>query len=460
MTGDRPDGGNGLERRLVDSLHGHLDTVTASTDLTAAAVSQARRLRRNRAILTGVGAVVAALAVASPFALGGLRDDGTLIDPGPARTASSATSSATSPATTPATSSGPSTATTTRGSGTTAPPTATASRTTAPPTPAPTYDADSAPLATARPSLAGSSGSPDVSHVHGTTVRDLTRDREVTLAVAPGSQLGSDISLFADGAVLGSVLAGGDWEVVVWDGVTGAERARLGRGSVLAINSDHTLASYVDASERLHIIASDGDVVATAPRAGLLAEGIVGDTVFVNDIRSEPVRGYTWNVRTGALKGFDGRFGAAHEGAGLVVFLPEGGTGGDTCFRLLDADDLAARWTACGDFFPSAFSPSGELLIGGSGSDGGSPHDLWVMRTSDAARILHVDSGANGLLMTGSAIDARDRAVTVVAHSETLDEALLRCPLDGSSCTVVGAPERLDTGSASGMSPPAWLVMR
>jgi hypothetical protein len=443
MTGKSSDQHGGLEDRLAESLHSRLDTVTASTDLTAAAIKRSHRLRRNRAIRTGAGAVLAAVAIATPFALNGLRDDGSLIDPGPAR---STITESTAPTTA------------------TQSPTTTAGRTETPAntaTAAQTLDADGTPLATVRPTFADPGGSPDVPYVHGTTVHDPVRDREVPLEVEADSQLGGVNGQFADGTVLGTVLSGGDWDVVVWDGTTGAERARLVSGTVLAFDSEHTRASYMDAAERLHVIDSAGDVIATAPRAGLLAEGIIGDTVYVNDIRNEPTRGYTWDLRTGALTGFDGRFGAVHAGAGLVIFLPGGGARGETCFRLLDAEaDLVVRWTACGDYYPGAFSPSGELLVGGRAVDGGSPYDVWVMRTSDAERILRVDGSANGLMLTSSGIDESDRAITLVAQNEDFDEALLRCPLDGSRCTVVGAPERIDTSTASGIAPPVWQVVR
>lgn len=469
MSGSAPDPRNDLERSLAESLHGHLDSMTASSDLTAPAIKRSHRLRRNRALATGAGVVLAAVAIATPFALSGLRDDGRLIDPGPVR-------STITDSTPPATGSPVLTETGT------APPTSSAGRPTAgqaptgqtggasgtrsgdgtpPATAAPTHDADGAPLATVRPSFALSGGSADVSYVHGTTVHDLVRDREVTLEVATDSQLGAVNGLFADGSVLGTVLSGREWDVVVWDGATGAERARLPSGSVLALDSGRTLAAYSDAAERLHVIDSSGEVVATAPRAGLLATGIIGDTVFVNDIRSAPPRGYTWNLRSGALKGFAGLFGAAHEGAGLVIYRPATGTGGRSCFRLLDATaDLSVRWTACGDYDPVEFSPSGDFLVGGLGVDGGSPYDVWVMRTSDARRILRVDGNANGLMLGMGGIDNRDRALTLMAQNGDLDQALLRCPLDGSRCTVVGAPERLDTSTPSGVSPPVWQVVR
>ena len=418
-----------LERRLADSLHSRLDPVAAGPDLTAPAIRRSRRLRRNRGILAGAGTVVAALAIAGPLLIDDL-GRGSRSDPGPVRPMI-----------------------TQQLTGSTTPgPRATA---------APTLDADAKALATVRPSLRDPSGAPDVSYVHGTTVHDLLRDREVSLQVTPGSQLGGVDGLFADGSVLGTVLAGGEWDVVIWDGETGALRTRLSGGTILALSSERTLATYSDAAERLHVIRSDGTVVATAPRAGLLAVGIIGDIVYVNDIRSERQQGYTWNLRTDALEPFDGRFGPAHAGSGLVVFVPTPDAGSKTCFRLLDARaDLAVRWTACGEFYPTAFSPSGELLVGGLGIDGGSPYDLWVMRSSDGARVLHVDANRTGLMLTGSAVDDDGQAVTVVAQNADLEEGLVRCPLDGSSCSVVGRPERLDTTTASGVSPPVWQVVR
>ena len=432
-----------LERRLADSLHRSLDPLTAGSDLTAPAIARSRRLRRNRAVLVGTATVLAALVIAAPFALSSLREDGRLIDPGPARPM--VTGEASSP----------------RPSTTTRPSTAPSTTPRPPVTAAPTLDADAPPSVTSRPSFTAGTGAPDVSYVRGTTVHDLVRDREVSLQVTRGSQLGGVDGLFADGSPLGTVLSGGEWDVVIWDGETGALQTRLPGGTILALDSERTLAAYSDAAERLHVIRSDGTVVATAPRPGLLAVGIIGDVVYVNDIRSERQQGYTWNLRTEALEPFDGRFGPAHAGSGLVVFLPAPGAGSGTCFRLLDARaDLAVRWTACGDFYPTAFSPSGELLVGGLGIDGGSPYDLWVMRSSDGARVLHVDANRTGLMLTGSAVDDRDQALTVVAQNADLEEGLVRCPLDGSACTVVGKPERLDTTTASGISPPAWQVLR
>jgi hypothetical protein len=166
-------------------------------------------------------------------------------------------------------------------------------------------------------------------------------------------------------------------------------------------------------------------------------------------------------MRTGTLKRYDGRFGPAHAGAGLVLFFPNR-TDGQTCFRSLDANaGLAVRWTACGSYFPTAFSPSGGYLVGGKGSDGGAVNDLWVMRTTDAKRVLRVDGNPAGLMLTfGAEFDEREQALTVVVQDAELAQALVRCPLDGSRCTVVGTPERIDTGTPSGMSPPVWGVLR
>ncbi|GAA6526983.1 hypothetical protein IDVR_27800 [Intrasporangium sp. DVR] len=371
------------------------------------------------------------------------RDGDRLIDPGPV--GPMVTAEAPSPRPTTTTRPSASTSTTARPRATTAP----------------TYDADARPSAIARPSFTAGSGAPDVAYVHGTTVHDLVRDREVALEVAADSQLGGVNGLFADGSVLGTVLSRADWDVVIWDGATGVERVRLSAGTVLTFDSAHDRAVYTDGSDRLHVIDSSGEVVATAPRAGLLATGMIGDVVYANDIRHEPPRGYMWDLHTGALEAIDGRFGAVHGQAGLViVFLPSSGTGSKTCFRLLDAAaDLTVRWTACGDYHPAAFSPSGRFLLGGLGVDGGSPYDVWVMRVSDGTRVLQVDGNANELMLTGSAIDDGDRAITVVAQNAALDEALVRCPLDGSSCAVVGPPERLDTGTPFGISPPVWQLL-
>ncbi|ADU49379.1 hypothetical protein [Intrasporangium calvum] len=424
------------ELDLRQTLHHDAERIDATGDFALAAIGLERRRARRRTTIAAAAAVTA-LAVATPMIWSNLRTGTT---PAPATSSTAPVSPSPSPS--------PSA-------------TATGSPTSEEPTPAPTLDADAPPSATSRPSFTAVAGAPDVSNVHGTTVHDLVRHREVTLEVAADSQLGGVNGLFADGSVLGSVLAAGDWDVVVWDGATGAVRARLAAGTVLTFDSAHTRATYIDGAERLHVIRADGTVVATAPRPGLLAVGIIGDVVYVNDIRSERQQGYTWNLRTEALEPFDGRFGPAHAGSGLVVFLPAPDAGSGTCFRLLDARaDLAVRWTACGDFYPTAFSPSGELLVGGLGIDGGSPYDLWVMRSSDGARVLHVDANRTGLMLTGSAVDDRDQALTVVAQNADLEEGLVRCPLDGSACTVVGKPERLDTTTASGISPPAWQVLR
>ena len=92
MTGNATDPLGDLERRLADSLHGHLDSVRASADLTAPVRQRAKRLRRNRAVLVVAGAVVAALAAATPILLNGPLDEGRGLDVRPAETTSSATS--------------------------------------------------------------------------------------------------------------------------------------------------------------------------------------------------------------------------------------------------------------------------------------------------------------------------------------------------------------------------------
>ncbi|HEX6057126.1 MAG TPA: hypothetical protein VFY98_15030, partial [Intrasporangium sp.] len=67
MNANQVPQGSDVERQVAAVLHGRLDPLRASVDLTDSVVARSRTIQRNRQLATGAAVVVAALVVAGPL---------------------------------------------------------------------------------------------------------------------------------------------------------------------------------------------------------------------------------------------------------------------------------------------------------------------------------------------------------------------------------------------------------
>lgn len=435
-------------RRLDAALHGHLGGIMASTDLTDGALTRARRMRRTRRLGMTTASVVAALAVVSP--LGWSQLQGPDPAPVPGTTSSGGTGGSPTPPST-ATSAGPSA------------PSGSASREptdlpTSPVGPPPTH-ALSPPLHQVTLGLGAARGTPDVVHLHGTTVHAGGRSTRLVLPERTPLVFNG---VFADGTILASVLNdGGSWDLL-WFGSDGRELAREHDALMPVLDSNLTRVAWLDAKERVHLSDSGGSQLRAWGASGLFPTGVAGDRVYANDTSR---RGFVLDAADGSVTAHQqGEFGPVHAGRGLGIVRLVSETG-PSCFQLVELGTNTVRWTACGDLFPTGgFSPDGRYLIAGFQGDGGSSHDVHVLRVSDAHVVLHVDANPGLLSLEDYAINDAGTALSLVATTlggapESTRQALARCPLDGSACTIVGPdePARLDS---AGNPAPVWAVMQ
>ncbi|HET8594676.1 MAG TPA: hypothetical protein VFM07_05470 [Intrasporangium sp.] len=416
-----------MERRLAAALHTQLDALTIRDDLVSGAVQRSRRIRRTRKAAVTAASVAAALAIATPVAWSGLRTPQHL--PAPGSPSLVPTGRATSPE--PSTSSLPS-------STTTAP---------APSTPPPTHMLG-APLRQVVASLDDPSGTPDVPYLHGTTVHD--GDRTVRLRL-PERSPHTFRGLFTDGTVLVNVLnASGTWDLV-WFDRAGTEISREADGMMAVLDSDRSQVAWVDAEDRIHLSDAQGNEVATWSQQGLYPTGVANGRVYANDTQQRAV---VLDSRSDTSTTLDGiSWGPVHAGTGLAI-ARERGRDNPTCYRLVELATLRQRWTICGSAgAPGPFSPDGRFLVVAGGQEGDPHHEFSVLRVLDGEPVLGVRTGTGPLALDGAkAVNATGTAVTVVATNvaavgQQSSQALLRCSLDGTGCSVVGAAEPMPTDS-------------
>jgi hypothetical protein len=427
-------------RRLDAALRGHLDGITATKDLADGALTRAARMRRRRRVGVTAASVVATLAVASPLAWSHLRQPDRTPVPG-------------------TTSSGTTSGSWTRPAGPTASRSATPDASSLPgsvqPPPTHTLGAPEHEV-TLRPD--GPPGAPDVVHLHGTTVHAGARSTRLVLPDGAPLVLRA---VFADGTSLASVLNDqGSWDLA-WFGTDGHEIARETDAMMAVLDSDLSRVAWVDGADRVHLSDSRGGQVAAWPKSGLFPTGVAGDRVYANDTSRS---GFVLDASDGSVTAHhEGEFGPVHAGRGLGI-VRHVSDSAPPCFRLIELETAVVRWTACGDLFPTGgFSPDGRFLVAGLQGDGGSPHDVSVLRVADAAVVLHVASNAGLLSLDGQAINQSGTAITLVATSTgdvpaATRQWLARCPLDGTTCTVVGRDEAAPLDSV-GNPAPVWAVV-
>ncbi len=367
MTTDPMTPDDDLQRRLGATLHGRLDTVAASTDLTGGAVRRSRRIRRNRTIGTSAVAAVAVLAVATPIAWSSLRANRAPVVP-------ASTSNLTSTASTTSTSVPTSTA---------------ASATTAPRTP------------TTRPATSTTSAGSDVVTRDNTRTprRTVTLGSTLTAGAAPDVAWRLDDTIHVGGSSAPldvperwtwTSLAGGTGVVLpdAWD-TGGPVRIVRADGTTvttaLTVPARHTAQVVADAEgTRFAVLvrvpgASGSDASATvfdargrevATKTNLLHDvelaGFVGQRVLLGN--REAGRSSVWDLSSnvidrytdaGVVRAVDGRRGLA------ALWTPNADvTSG--CTEVVDVRGADPVLTArsCGEFVPTGFSPDGTSLVG------------------------------------------------------------------------------------------------
>ena len=451
--------GSDVEREVSAVLHGRLDPMRASVDLTDSVIGRSYTIRRNRQIATGAAVVAAALVVVAPLTWTTLRggsDHG--IPAGPsvvstgAPTATGATTSA--PTTPPALTGGPTTGATTTAQTTRPQTTATT------PVTVPTFaipDGADLTVSASAPFRQGSSG--DAVWSVGKTVH---RDgRTFTLEVGDTWQylpLAGGNGLVIDGA--------NDTERTVSlvgpDGTVRRELARIPASHVgvsSAASADgSTVALYAfnpsgskDNDAVIYAWDSTGrelghksNLVHTAHLAGWY-----GDRVFLGNRTSG--HSYTWDFATNTIDNYyDGASFGTVNAAGFAAAFKPTGEGFTGCTEILDVTGTTAKVlsTHCGDFQsfgPSVLSPDGRFLAGSSAyQDGFAATVVRVLDTRTGRVVLEV---ANAVLdgRTGPVVPdvaflnfgfTRDGSLALdVLKSEGASgsvQVLGRCTLDGA----------------------------
>jgi hypothetical protein len=361
-------------------------------------------------------------------------------------------------------------ASTTQGTSTSTAPTTTASSpsdspsSTAPqtltPTAAPTHDSSRAALATATASLEGTLGTPDVPYIADGVLH--IAGRTVTLDLGDDQLGGQAFGPLAEGRLAVSVWNAKDqWSLRFLDSAGGLVRTVPGTTAAVA-NSEGTRIAYTDDDGGMRLVDTTGREIAR--RAGdFMAVGVIGDTVYGSDLSKDEMTSVAWDTRADTLTTLaPGRLYSVHQGTSSGLFVSSPLTP-QNCTRLVAVDgaELTTRWTACGDVVPGLFSRSGaHLLSHGGGLDGGDPHNLQVMRASDARVVLEVDGDANGLMLTQAIVNDAGNAVTVTAQDAALNQALVRCSLVDGSCRPVTPKRKIDTSTPSGIGVNPYVPLQ
>ncbi|WP_353509409.1 hypothetical protein [Intrasporangium sp.] len=400
-----------VEREVSAVLHGHLDPMGASTNLSDSVVARSRTIRRHRQVATGAAVVAAALVVAAPLTWTTLRggaDHGLPAGPSVVSTDPPTTTASTSSA--PATPRASAAGDPTTGPTTNAPQTTPSPGTATAPVTVPTFaipDRADLTVSASTPLRQGSAG--DVIWSAGKTVH---RDgRTFTLEVGDAWQY--------------LPLAGGNGLVI--DGANDRERTvRLLRpdGKVLRdlarIPATHvgvsSAASADGSTVALYAFSPNGrkrndaiiyawdstgrelghksNLVHTAHLAGWY-----GDRVFLGNRTSS--HSYTWDFATNSIDNYynGGSFGTVNAAGFAAAFTPtrDGFTG---CTEILDVTGTTAKPLSrhCGDFQafgPSALSPDGRYLAGSNAyQDGFAATAVRVLDTRTGHVVLHATKAA------------------------------------------------------------------
>jgi hypothetical protein len=378
-TNPLPPDADDLGRRLDATLHRHLDAVTASADLTGAAVTRSHRIRRNRMAAMACAVALAAVSVAAPLAWSSLRSpEQKPFVPGttaPSDLASSSIPTRTGPA--PVTGHPTTTTAPSDPSGTAGP---TGTGASAPSTSAPTgpsiavADNGRPPLrSVVLPSRAPSGPTPDIAWSFGSVLHRGTSS--VTLDV------GDDWSYTPLAAGTGVLMdnraqQGGAVRIIAADGTTLRNLVAIpaGQGAQIRANGSGTrFTVYVSRSgvggsdARITTYRADGTVVAAKSnlRRDVTVVGLVGDRVF---LANENVgRSFVWDLHTNLINRYTntGLIKAVNEPTGRAALWTADSDVTRGCTEILDVTGPARTVSeSCGTFFPRAFSPDGSSLVG------------------------------------------------------------------------------------------------
>ncbi len=452
--------GSDVERQVAAVLHGRLDPLRASVDLTDSVVARSRTIQRNRQIATGAAVVVAALVVAAPLTWTTLRggsDHGLPAGPSVVSTGAATTTGATTSA--PANPPTSATGGPTTGATTTAPQTTRPQATATTPVTVPTLaipDGADLTVSAAAPFPQGSSGDVVWSvgktiHRDGRTFSLAVGDTWQYLPLAGGRGLTIDGANDSDRTVS---LVGSDGTVLrelarIPGSHVGVSSAASPDGSTVALyafnpsgSKDNDAVIYAwDSTGRQ--LGHKSNLVHTAHLAGWH-----GDRVFLGNRSSG--HSYTWDFATNTIDNYydGGSFGTVNAAGFASAFTPtgEGFTG---CTEILDVTGTTAKVlsTHCGDFQsfgPSALSPDGRFLAGSNAyQDGFAATVVRVLDTRTGRVVLEVANavldGRNGVAPEVAFMNfgfTRDGSLALnVLKSEGASgsvQVLARCTVDGS----------------------------
>lgn len=429
-----------LERRLGATLHGHLDRVAPTGDLTGPAVARSRRISRNRGLATAAVAAVAALAVATPLAWSSLRGpDTSPVLPaqssqtsGPARTETGTPTGTGSATTGPAAPSSPTTAPGTPPAATTSPGSSSGQV---------PLDNGRTPLVTRTLSATAPSGAvPDVAWVVGTELHRTGRTTSLG-----GSGRPRYAPMPGGGGVVNAATtdAGGEVRLVDADGATVRTVAAVPRGRTADVAVDAAGARFVVLENRPGADGSDATLT-TFDRSGRVVArkdgvldvvqlvGVVGDRVLL--VNGDVGRSYVWDLRRNVIDRYtdSGLVAAVHaptRRAALFTVQPDGASG---CVDVLDvsgAPRVLSR--SCGPFVPVRFSPDGDRLVGYPlGTDGFAARQSDVLDIATGRVVLRLEGAS---VMDSGFVDDDTLALGLVHGygTGTATNDLQACTLDG-----------------------------
>ncbi|HKX69347.1 MAG TPA: hypothetical protein VJN29_19195 [Intrasporangium sp.] len=464
MNANQVPHGSDVEREVAAALHGRLDPMKASVDLSDSVVARSRTIRRHRQMATGAAVVVAALTVAAPLTwtmLRGASDQQLPALPSVVSTGGPTTTGVTSGSTTPLPStSGPTTGATT-GAATTGPQRTGPQANATTPVAVPTFaipDRSRRTVSASGSFQHGSSG--DAVWSVGKTVH---RDgRTFTLEVGDAWQylpLAAGMGLAIDGtndSVRTVRLVGPDGTVrreltTIPASHSGVSSAASADGSTVALyafnpsgpkGNDAVIYAWDSTGREL---GHKSNLVHTAHLAGWY-----GGHVFLGNHTSG--HSYTWDFATNTIDNYydGGSFGTVNAAGFAAAFTPtgEGFTG---CTEILDVTGTTAKAlsTHCGDFQafgPSALSPDGRYLAGSNAyQDGFAATVVRVLDTRSGRVVLEVTDEA----FLNFGFTAEGSLALDVLKSERVSgsvQVLARCTVDGACnrfTDQVGTPDEL-----------------
>lgn len=422
-----------FDEQIHHALVTRLETVSASTDLTTAAIAQAGAIRRRRRTVAAASAVLATVAIAAPFVWWNAQ--GSDVPSVPAVSSTAPTTVTSPPSTTSP-----------------APSTSTSGTQTSSPTPRaiPTGDADAPQVrVTVNPDapLVPRAGLPYVIdttlHRGGTTQTfdvkagfsylPLARGRSLLIERGPGGQ-GYDLAKIVDaGGNLVAEIPAARGQYLFGKANDAGTLVALMDSSMQGSEPTATLSVFDEAGAPLH---QKRNVLSNVTIAGF-----VGKRVFLGN--SNVNRSYVWDLERDVIERYtdSGVVKAVNERTGRAAFFE------------FDEDNVAKNCTTvstvtgprpvpvsmtCGAFQPKELSRDGRYLLGIEPSDGMLQAPSTVIDVStgralvlfDEDRPLDIDSG---FLPDGSVV------LNLVPGSGTgpTQNALLACTLDGKCTRLV-----------------------